>query len=217
MSVSYEKFFSNVMPEVPGCPEITAFNAIQNAAIEFCEKTFILQRDHDPVTILQGIVDYDLEPPTDYLVVKVMKAWLEGNELTALAPDMVNGPEVYNRLFSSYTPQPTTPNAFLQKDVRTVSVWGLPDKKYPNGLTMRVALKPTRDAETIEDEIYEDYYEAIASGALARLLNSQGKPYSSRDGAALADRQFRQAINVARQRATHGNTRAMLSVKLRRI
>jgi hypothetical protein len=216
MAVNYEAFFSNVMPEVPGCPEITAFNAIQNAAIEFCEKSLILQRDHDPITVVAGIVDYDLEPPTGYLVVKVMRAWLEGNELTALAPDMVRGPEVYNRLYSSYAAQPTTPTAFLQKDVRTVSLWGLPDKKYNNGLTMRVALKPTRAAETIEDEIYEDYYEAIANGALVRLLNSQGKPYSSRDGAAVADRQFRQAINVARQRATHGNVRSSLSVQMRK-
>jgi hypothetical protein len=216
MSVSYEQFFSNVMPEVPGCPEITAFNAIQNSAIEFCEKSLVLQRDHDPVTVVANIVDYDLEPPPGYLVVKVMRAWLEGNELTALAPDMVKGPEVYNRLFTSYNAQPTTPTAFLQKDVRTVSIWGLPDKKYINGLTMRVALKPTRAAETIEDEVYEDYCEAIAAGALARLLGSQGKPYSSRDGAALADRQFRQAINVARQRATHGNVRSTLSVQLRK-
>jgi hypothetical protein len=216
MSVSYEQFFSNVMPEVPGCPEITAFNAIQNAAIEFCEKSLILQVDHDPVTVLAGIVDYDLEPPTDTLVVKVMRAWLEGNELTPLAPDLVKGPEVYNRLFSSYQSQPTTPSAFLQKDPRTVSVWGLPDKKYTNGLTMRVAIKPTRAAEVIDDLIYEDYYEAIASGALSRLLNSQGKPYSSRDGAAVAERQFRQAINLARQRATHGNVRSTLSVQLRK-
>lgn len=216
-SVSYEAFFSNVMPEVPGCPEITAFNAIQNAAIEFCEKSCILQVDHDPVTVLEKIVDYDLEPPTDFLVVKVMRAWLEGNELTPVAPDVVDDPAIYNRLFTSYQAQPGTPRSFIQKDPRSVSLWPLPDKKYANGLTMRVALKPTRAAETIDSLIYEDYYEAIAAGALARLLNSQGKPYSSRDGAAIADRQFRQAINLARQRATHGHNRSTLSVQLRKI
>ena len=217
MATSYEAFFSNVLPEVPGCPEITAFNAIQNAAIEFCEKSFILQVDHDPVTVLASIVDYDLEPPTDYLVVKVMRAWLEGTELTPVDPDGVVTPAVYNRLYSSYQSNPATPNSFIQKDPRSISVWPLPDKKYANGLTMRVAVKPTRAADTIDDLIYEDYYEAIASGALSRLLNSQGKPYSSRDGAAIADRQFRQAINVARQRATHGHNRSTLAVKLRKI
>ena len=217
MSVSYEKFFSNVLPEVIGCPEITAFNAIQNATIEFCEKSMILQVDHDPITVVQGIVDYDLEPPTGYVVVKVMKAWLETNPLDPMAPDFVTDPAIYNRLFTSYQAQPGTPSKFIQKEPRSIAVWPLPDKKYPNGLTMRVAIKPTRDAETIDDLIYEDYYEAIAQGALARLLNSQGKPYSSRDGAAIADRQFRQAINVARQRALHGHSRAQMQVKLRKI
>ena len=217
MSTSYEAFFSNVLPEVPGCPEITAFNAIQNAAIEFCEKSLILQVDHDPVTVLPSIVDYDLEPPTGYVVVKVMRAWLEGNELNPLSPDGVASPAVYNRLYSSYQSNPQVPSSFIQKDPRSVSLWPLPDKRYTNGLTMRVALKPTRAAETIDDLIYEDYYEAIANGALYRLLNSQGKPYSSRDGAAIADRQFRQAINVARQRATHGHNRSTLSVQLRKI
>lgn len=217
MSVSYEMFFSNVLPEVPGCPEITAFNAIQNAAIEFCEKSMILQVDHDPITVVKGIVDYDLEPPSGYIIVKVMKAWLESSPLDPMAPDFVTDPAIYNRLFTSYQAQPGQPSKFIQKDPRTISVWPLPDKQYANGLTMRVAIKPARAAEVIDDLIYEDYYEAIASGALARLLNSQGKPYSSRDGAAVADRQFRQAINVARQRALHGHNRAQMQVKLRKI
>ena len=217
MSVSYEKFFSNVVPEVIGCPEITVFNAIQNAAIEFCEKSLILQADHDPVTVVGNIVDYDLEPPTDTLVVKVMRAWLEGTELTALAPDLVNGPAVYNRLYTSYQAAPGTPNSFLQKDPRSISLWPLPDQNYTNSLTMRVALKPTRASTTIDDVIFEDYAETIASGALYRLMSSVGKSYTNVEMAGIHKGLFNQGINVARQRATHGQVRSNLQVKLRRI
>lgn len=214
---AYEDFFPNILPEVPGCAEVLAENAVRNAVIEFCEKSLILTRDHDPVSLKAGIVDYDLEPPTGYIVVKVMKAWLENNELTPLAPDFVREAAVYNRLFSSYQSNSDTPRAFLQKDERTVSVWGVPDKDYKNGLTMRVALKPTRAATSVEDVLLEDYAETIASGALYRLMMSAGKPYTNNEMAAVHKGLFQQGINMARQRATHGQVRSTLSVKLRRI
>jgi len=214
---SYEDFFPYVMPEVIGAPEPLVVQAIRNTCIEFCEKSLILTRDHDPVTISQNIVDYDLEPPTGYLVVKVQKAWLDNREITPLAPDFVNDPAVYNRLFSSYQARGSTPTAYLQKDARTISVWPLPDRQYRNGLTMRIALKPTRASTTIEDEVFEDYAEAIGQGAAYRLQVSVGKAYTNPDMAVINKGFFDQAINVARQRASRGHVRSSLSVKMRKI
>lgn len=214
---TYEKFFPNILPEVPGAAETIVENAVRNSVIEFCEKSLILQRDHDPITLVEGLVDYDLDPPTGYLCVKVMKAWLENNPLDPMAPDFVREAAVYNRLFSSYQSANSTPRAYLQKDERTISVWSPPEKKYPNGLTLRVALKPTRASSEVEDLIFEDYAETIASGALSRLMMSAGKPYTNIEMAAVHKGLFQQGINMARQRATHGHVRSNLSVKLRRI
>lgn len=213
----YEDFFPNVLYDVQGAPEPVVINAIRNACIEFCEKSLVLTRDHDPITVIQGIVDYDLEPPGGYLVVKVQKAWLEHNPLTPLAPDIVKDAAVYNRLFSSYEAGNSTPRSYLQKDERTISVWPAPEKKYPNGLTLRVALKPTRASTEIEDVILEDYAETIAFGALARLMSSPGKAYTNLEMAAANQGRFLTGINVARSRALHGHVRSDLSVKMRRI
>ena len=217
MAVLYEDFLNNVLPHVPGCPEFAAVNAVRNAVIEFCEKSFILTRDHDPITVVEKVVDYDLEPPTGYLVVKVMKAWLEHNPLDPLAPDFVRDAAVYNRLFSSYQAAGSTPRVFLQKEERSISLWPVPEKKYSNGLTLRVALKPLRTSISVEDLIYEDYAEAIAYGALSRLLMTPKQAFTDVEMAAVNKGLFTQAINTARQRATHGHARANLSVQLRRI
>lgn len=217
MAVSYEDFFPNILPEVPGAAEMLVANAVRNAVIEFCEKSLVLQRDHDPVTLKTGVVDYDLEPPKGYIVVKVMKAWLENTPLDPIAPDFVREAAVYNRLFSSYQSANSTPRAYLQKDERSVSVWNPPEKDYPNGLTMRVALKPARASDSVENVILEDYAEVIASGALYRLMMSAGKPYTNAEMAAVHKGLFEQGINVARSRALHGQVRSNLSVKLRRI
>lgn len=213
----YEAFFPYVLPEVPGVAEPVALLAIRNACIEFCEKSLILTRDHDPVTIEPGVVDYDLSPPSGYLVVKVQKAWVENNQIDPVAPDFVRDAAVYNRLFASYQSAPSTPTAYLQKEERLISLWPVADKQYPNGLTMRVALKPTRSSEKIDDVIFEEYAEAIASGALTRLMSSAGKPYTNLEMAVVHQAKFQQGINVARQRAGHGHVRSNLSVKLRKI
>lgn len=214
---SYEAFFPYVLTEVIGAPEPVVLQAIRNTCIEFCEKSLILTRDHDPVSVQAGVVDYDLQPPSGYLVVKVQKAWLENNPLTPIAPDFVRDAAVYNRLFSSYQAAGSTPQGYLQKDARSISLWPVADKDYSNGLTMRVALKPTRASESIEDEVFEDYAEAIGHGAIARLMVSVGKPYTNLEMAAGHAALFQQGINVARQRATHGHVRSNLSVKMRKI
>lgn len=214
---AYEDFFPYVLPEVPGAAEMVVEHAVRAACIEFCEKSLILTRDHDPITVLQNIVDYDLEPPTGYLVIKVQKAWLDNQPLSPLAPDMVKEAATYNRLFSSYQSAPSTPSHYLQKDERTISVWPVPDKKYTNGLTLRVALKPTRTGSTIEDVVFQDYAEVIASGALYRLMASPGKAYTNPDLAVVHKSLFEQGVNTARARMIHGHVRSNLAVKLRRI
>lgn len=214
---AYEDFFPYVLPEVAGAAEMVVEQAVRNAVIEFCEKSLVLTRDHDPITVKAGIVDYDLEPPTGYIVVKVMKAWLENQPLDPLAPDFVREAAVYNRLFTSYQSAASTPRAYLQKDERTISIWQVPEKDYKNGLTLRVALKPTRASTDVEDVIFEDYAETIASGALSRLMMSPGKPYTNAELAGAHRLMFQQGINVARSRAVHGQVRSSPSVKLRRI
>ena len=215
---NYEAFFPYVLTEVAGAPEPLVLQAIRNSAIEFCEKSLILTRDHDPITVVTGVPDYDLEAPTGYLVVKVQKAWLENNPIDPIAPDIVREAAVYNRLFSSYNKESNgTPRGYLQNDERSITIWPLPDKRYPNGLTLRVALKPSRASAFIDDVIFEDYAEVVASGAISRLMLSVDKAYTNPQMAVVHRARFDQGINVARGRALHGHVRSNLSVKMRRI
>lgn len=215
---SYEDFFPYVLPDVVGAPEPVVVHHIRNACIEFCEKSLILTRDHDPIDVVANKVDYDLEPPGGYLVVKVQRAWLDNVLLDPVAPDFVREPAVYNRLYDTYNAaSASTPRGYLQKEERSISLWPKPDRAYNNGLTLRVALKPTRASTSIEDVVFEDYAEVIAQGALYRLQLSPGKAYSNAEMAAINKGLFEQGINVARQRSSRGHVRSMLSVKMRKI
>jgi hypothetical protein len=210
-------FYPYVLPEVPGCPEMTVDLALKSSIIEFCEKSLILQRDHDPLTVVAGVVDYDFEPPTGSLVVKIMKAWYKSKELKPVAPDEVDKAELYNRSFSGADTNQQEPQYILQKDERTFSLYPVPDTNAANALTMRVAYKPTRVATAFEDVLFEDYAEVIAHGAKARLFMSPGKTYTNPQLAVAAMDQFGRGVNTARQRAVRGHVRSDLSVQMRRI
>lgn len=215
---AYDDFLPYVLPDTPGCPEVTAIQAIRSSAIDFCERSLVLQRDHDPVTVVKGIVDYDFDPPlANTLVTKLMRAWFERDEVEIVAPDMVGDVTVYNALFANANPMTGKTMQIIQKDERTFSVLPKPDKTYQNALTMRVALKPTRASTTCEDVLFEDYAEFIAHGAKARLCMTPGKSYTNPDVAALGNVMFTQGVNRALQRAVRGHTRAALAVRFRPI
>lgn len=216
MSTAHTAFLDYVLPHVPGCTHEMALLEIKNTIIDFCEKSLILQVDHDPVTAVNGVMDYDLEPPKDYLVTKIMKVWFKGQELDGESPDEIKTPSVYNQN-SGYVVNKGYPRFYLQKDARSFSVYPIPDETTKLSLTLRVALKPTRSAQTIDDLIFEEYAEIIGHGAITRLALSPGKPYSSQPVAATRNALYMAGLNVARDRAQKGYVRQSKHVKMRRI
>lgn len=213
---AHTAFLDYVLPQVPGCTPEMALLEIKNTIIDFCEKSLILQQDADPITAINGIMDYDLEPPKDYLVVKIMKAWYKGQVLDAYSPDQVETPSVYNQN-SGYLVNRGDPRFYLQKDARSFSVYPIPSETARLALTMRVAVKPTRASTQIEDVIFEEYAEIIGHGAVSRLALSPGKPYSGRQFAADKQSLYIAGLNVARDRAQKGYVRSSKHVKMRRI
>ena len=213
---AHTAFLDYVLPHVPGCTPEMALLEIKNTIIDFCEKSLILEQDADPVTVINGISDYDFEPPTGYLVLKIMKAWYKGQLLDAYSGDQVETPSVYNQN-SGYLVNRGDPRFYRQKDARSFSLYPVPAETARLALTMRVVVKPNRTSTEIDDVIFDDYAEIIGHGAVSRLALSPGKPYSNRQLAADRQSLYIAGLNVARDRAQKGYVRASKHVKMRRI
>lgn len=211
-----EDFYPWITAEVMGCPDPVMDLAIRSTIIDFAEKSLVLQQDLDPITTIPNISDYDLEPPRDHLVTKIMKVWFKGQELDAESPDEIKTPSVYNRN-SGYLVNKGDPRFYLQKDPRTISFYPVPEFTERQAITIRVALKPTRAAATFDDIFLEEYAETIAHGALMRIFLSPGKVYSNEKQAMAHNSLYMAGLNVARTRAQNGNVRASRHVKMRRI
>lgn len=215
---SYDDFLSRVLPEVTGCSELLATQAIKDTVIEFAERTLIHQVDHDPVSAVAKVPDYDLETPvTGTRIIKIMKLWYSGAELDPSAPDEIRDPTVYNQRVGNYQTQYATPRTYLQKDTNTFSLFPIPEKSLVNAVTLRIALAPLRSSTTCDDLFYEQWVEPIAAGAVARLQMTPGKAYSNPKFAPINTSKYMVGVNEARQKASRGYTRANLRVQMRRI
>lgn len=76
------------------------------------------------------------------------------------------------------------------------------------GLSVWVALKPTLDATTIEDFIYEDYLEVIADGARGMLFGMAGQPWANGELATYYTKRYQAYRNRAANRKRLGLTNA---------
>jgi len=212
-------FYPYIIPHVNGCPEITVDTSLKSAIIEFCERTLIIQRDHDPVSIVKDIADYDFETPlSGHLIIKIMNAWHQGTPLNPISPDDVHDPTIYNKFaLEDNTTLTGMPRNIFQKDERTFTLLPIPDKTTSLSLTMRVALKPTRATTTVEDVLYEDYAEIIADGTLSTLMMSPNKKYSNTQMAGFHAMRFQQGINKVKQLSTKGYVRSSVKINIPRI
>lgn len=211
--MKWSAFYDYVMPELSGAnPDIVDIY-LRRAAIEFCEETSVYTADHDPISIIKGIAEYDLEPPeqeTD--IVSVKKAWVGDAAIGYVSQDTLNQRP-------TYWPGETAPRpvAFTQQTQTSIVVFPKPSESLRNGLKMKVVLRPSLTATQIADWVATKYIQEITDGAKAMLMAMPNKPWTQPDGAALYRTQFEAGKTRATIESQRSFTRASQQVQLKRV
>lgn len=210
--MKWSAFYDYVLPEVSGVSTDLVDIYLRRAAIEFCEETNVYVADHDPVSLIKGIAEYDLEPPeleTD--IVQVKKAWVESAPIDYLSQDTLNQRH-------SYWPgeESPRPSAFTQQTQTSVIMFPKPSESVRNGLKMKVALRPSLKATGIVDWMGTKYVQEISDGAKAMLMAMPNKPWSTAEGAALYRSQFESGKTRATIEAMRSFTRTTQQVQFKR-
>lgn len=195
-----DSFHSLVLPSVIGCPTVTANQAIVNACIEFCEKTLIVREVIDPFDTVADTQDYDIDVSIGSKLVMIMQASIDGIELVPLGSDD----------FLSLGTAVSKPQSYRYREDGTLALYPIPDDVYAVGMV--VATKPSRAATTVNDKLFEDWGEHIASGALQRLLMIPAV-WSNPALAASHASYFMAGINKARLDHRREKTRAETSIR----
>lgn len=199
-------FLNEVMPDVPGCSKEVAVNAIRNAAIEFCKKSFVWMETLDPVNVVANVDVYDLDGmPNGSVIERVNKLYYLGAELTASNVDEVNAKR-----------QSAVGGAvkyYAQSSPTQVILYGIPDVSTTGALVMDVALTPSRSSVGIDSAITDRYLDGIVSGAKSRLMLIPKKPWTDLALASYHKGEFGSAVDTAMIDAARGFGRSPIRTK----
>lgn len=210
--MKWSDFYPYVLSECDRVMLDVADLYIRQSAIEFCEETAVYVSDHDPITLIKGINEYDLEAPeseTDIVLVK--KAWVGDAAIDYVTQDTLNQRSVYWP--GETAPRPT---AFTQQTQTSLIVFPKPTESLANGLKLKVVLRPSLTATGIADWVGIKYVQEISAGAKAMLMDMVNKPWTSHEGAAKYRAQFEAAKTRATIEGSRSFTRAGQQVQLKR-
>lgn len=206
--VELKSFLPRLLPNVIGCPEPLAIQALLDSSIEFCHRSQVLMQMLDPITVREGIAVYELDTPSQTAVDQVLKVWYDGTLMSA-AP--------YEMATALFNPD-GAPRYFFGQEIDETFVLSLlptPDKTVRNGLQVRVSLRPTRAATQVFDVLYERHLEGIVAGALGILMATPDQSFTDLAMAGAQTVKARALANNARFEAMHGRVQSSLSVRMR--
>jgi hypothetical protein len=207
--VNLDQFLPRMLPYLIGCPEPLAKQALVDAAIEFCGRTNAVSVALDPLSIVEGVATYELEPPAQTSVSTVQRAWYD---------DKLLGAVPYEQAINIYGSQKGPPSAYYGEfvdEVYSLTLWPTPDESLPDSLRVRAALVPTRSATQLHDLLFDHYADAIVHGAIAAVASIPDQSYTDLKLAAVSAAKARAGALAARGEALRGHVQSSLSVTLR--
>lgn len=207
---NWEAWYDEVLPDVPGCPQNVAKNAIRNAAIEFCERTYVYVVDHPAIDVVADVGAYAWSPAADLKVVRPDSVWFQGSPL-----DPVTRSDLSD-MYTDWTAAKGTPRYFVQERVDQLILVPKPVATVTGAVTAKVSVAPSRASTSIPDFLWERYLEDIAAGAKGRLMAMAGKPYTNPQMAAVQAQAFDDAVGAVNLKAFRGHGRARINSRLGR-
>jgi hypothetical protein len=187
------EFFPRVIPYVPGCSEPLAQQALLDAAIVFCEESQVIRARLDEFSTVADQVSYELDAPAQQQVARVLEVRVDGRPIPmVMAEDVGMITDAVGRPMACYTD--ATESEFVLR------LFPVPDGAYP--VQVRAALRPTRTATSVEDDLFNLWSDAVVSGALARLMAVPAQPFSN---PALAGGYSAAALSAARKARVEGS------------
>jgi hypothetical protein len=200
-----------LLGEVPGCPDITAINALRNATIEFCTEApgAWAELQEDSQVLASEVHTYEVEAPAGARVLKVLEAWVNGEPLIPKTQADIS------RLMPNWQlDRGNLPQYFNSVGGRTqVRVFPTPLNPPANAaLLFRVAYAPSINSPRLDDSLANEHFEALMSGAKARLMAMANKAWTSAQLAVYHGEKFQNAIVDKRIELMHGGVHSSMTV-----
>ena len=199
-------FVGRVTQYVNGAPQPLIEQSVVDAAIAFCEDSLAMREVQDPTDTVIDQPAYALAGKTDQEVARVLNVWVDGVWLKPLPADSINYSE-------SRSAKPTYFYTTRIGSVLKVNLYPIPDKVY--SMQFEVAYRPTRQATSLEDDLFNIWVDGIVKGAAGRLMQIPGQSYTDSSNATTNMLIAKSVAMKARTDAVGGRTQVSRTVRMR--
>lgn len=186
---TFDLFYPDLMPNVPGCPEPVADQALKRAAIRFCELTLAWRAKLDPIETEDGTDEYDLPLDRNVELVRIEVARIDDRDIAVATQ---NDTCRHRDHIGCY-------------DGKTVIV--NPTPSSVRQIVLTCTLKPGNGATGVEDFLYDRHCALIALGAGAILMRQPLKTYSNPQQSMLDQAEFEEKCAGVKLKLWRGNAR----------
>lgn len=174
--MTLDNFLPHLLPELPGAPDPLVKQALLRSAIDFCQRSQAWHEMADPITLTEGVAEYDLDPPLDSRVYLLLQAWVGPQPLTPLTlqrrqlelpADVSQGLPVPTHFISS-------------ADRQSLTLYPTPTNIVAaTVLRVKVCYTPKPAATTLPDLLSERYLMAVCAGTKSALMAIPGQAWSN--------------------------------------
>ena len=198
--VDMSELRSEIAPELPGALRPTIDRAIRQAADDFSRKSRASRHYLDPITLVAGIWQYELDEDTNLQILEIKQAlYKDKGRLDILSQQLMNGQDAdwRGKAGNLLACCPST-------DRLSVELAYTPSQTEVQALTLEVVFAPTRKATKIDALLADQYFGALRHGALANLRMMRDAPFYDPDQANVHRYEFTTAIASAKLDAVNG-------------
>lgn len=205
-TVALSAFLPQISPKVTGCPDPLIYNALLSAATDFCSRSMIWSSRLAAASVTSANFPYTIPASAHARAVRLISAYVDGSELTETTYAKLDTVEDWDT-------ETGTPAQYLFNEDDQLIVYPLPDTTV--SLRLRAVFAPARGATAIEQTLYTNWLEPLASGAIKILAAEPGKPWSDPTQFSYHSGIFERGVASARAEALRRMTQADVTVAMR--
>ena len=206
-----------IRPYAEQCPLAIIQNEARNALIEFCERTLYWRDTLAPISAVAAQAIYPVTP-TDQAATRciaIINAMHNDYPMTGMAEDQIDleWPKLnytwalYFHESETSTPWRTLTRTqawlYFQPDPLNIRLVPIPEVSGTDNIQIEIAIKPMPTATAFSDHIFNDFFQTIAHGALARLFAQPQKEWSNAELANFYLGAFNSGVQIAAAKASN--------------
>lgn len=208
---AWASWFPDLLPHVPGCPQVLAEHELRRAAQVLMRRTRAWQVDVPAVAVGAGQDVVTVAPPSaDHELVRVEAAWYDGRPLEPTTAEALDA--LYADDWRAHT---GTPSKYIQMVPGEIRLYPVPVADAVTGLSVRLSVAPSETAAGLPDDIALRFRDDVQVGAKARLMLYPGRPWTNPELAAVYGQAFDSLVGTATATAARSYSRARIPSRMK--